>query len=515
MAARKPKPQPKVRARAAVAAQQRRDVDMEAVVERALSLSRRASGVSEAEAYGTWNAFTMARIETIGWAGTTRPPSVMQLKRLDSYGVSVRVVINGAVGTANTSDLSVAGLRRLVDRAVGAVRIMPPDPNFVSLPKPIRRAAPKLPRDDAILLGSVEEGLADAAEEAIAAVPDGLQLAGSIMAVGSEVSVANTHGIELHGHVDTFTAAQFTVERMEGPKASSSGMGWSTGRRMSDLDPADAAFSAASLAGEVPRRSTVPEGDYNVIMGQYTVADVLDNMMPYCIDLGSIYQGFCWMPTERRKLANGREASHPALGSRVGVEGFSMSEDPTLETGMLSHAFDDEGLPARRVDIVRDGVFEDVIGSTYWSYLYGREPAGSALRKSTVPGRCACAAPRAAGTNLVVAPGDMSFEELVEASRGRPTIYIPRTWYTYPTRYGAPGFSSSNRSTAFVVERGELVPVAPNAFKLTGDVLKILGSIYGIGKEVKTATTWVASRAPVVPMLAARGVRVSKPAGEA
>ncbi len=488
-------------------------VELDPVVERVLSLARRARGVDEAEAYAAWNAFTMARIETMGWRGHATGPRVQQLKRLDSFGASVRVVVKGAVGTANTSDLSATGLRRLVDRAVGSARIMPPDPNFVSLPMPLKRRAGALSADRAILTGAVEERLADAAGAAIAAVPEGLELAGSIMAVGSEVSVANTHGVDLRGHVDTFVAAQFTVERMDGPRAASSGMGWSTGRALKDLDAKDAAGQASALAREVPRATTVPEGDYNVIMGQYTVADVLDNMMPYSIDLGAIYTGMSWMPTERRKLGNGREATHPRLGERVAVEGFNLTEDPTLPRGMLSHAFDDEGLPSRRVDLIRDGVYEDVIGSTYWSYLYGREPTGSALRKSTVPGRCACAAPRAGGTNLVVEAGDMSFEELVEASKG-PTLYIPRTWYTYPTRYGASGFSSSNRSTAFLVERGKLVPVAPNAFKLSGDILGILGSIYGIGKERKTATTWVAMRAPVVPMLACRGVRVSKPAGE-
>ena len=488
-------------------------VDLGPVVDRVLALARRARGVEEAEAYAAWNAFTMARIETIGWRGRGTGPRVQQLKRLDSYGTSVRVVVKGAVGTANTSDLSAAGLRRLVERAVGAARIMPPDPNFVSLPKPVSRRTGELRADGAILTGAVEEGLADAAGAAIAAVPEGLELAGSIMAVGSEVSVANTHGVELRRHVDTFVAAQFTVERMEGPRASSSGMGWSTGRALRDLDAKDAAGQASALAAEVPRATTVPEGEYNVIMGQYTVADVLDNMMPYSIDLGAIYTGLSWMPTERRKLGNGREATHPRLGERVAAGGFSLVEDPTLPRGMLSHAYDDEGIPSRKVDLIRDGVYQDVIGSTYWSYLYGREPTGSALRKSTVPGRCACAAPRAGGTNLVVGAGDMSFEELVEASRG-PTLYIPRTWYTYPTRYGAPGFSSSNRSTAFLVEHGELVPVPPNAFKLTGDVLGVLRSIYGIGKERKTATTWIASRAPVVPMLACRGIRVSKPAGE-
>ncbi len=424
----------------------------------------------------------------------------------------MRVAVGKAVGTASTTDLGAGALRALVDRAVRAARGMPPDPNFVSLPRPVGRAARSLAADRAILTGSVEGGLARAAEAAISVVPEALQLAGSIMAVGSEVTVANTNGVELRGAVDTFVAAQFTVESMDGPRARSSGMGWSTGRRMQDMDAADAARQASVLASEVPRRATVPEGDYSVVLGQYAVADVLDNLMPYTMDLGTIYMGFAWLPTDRRKLVNGREAPHPKLGERVAAEGITLREDPTLERGMLSHAFDDEGLPSRPVDIIRGGVYEDVLGSTYWSYLYGREPTGSALRRSTVPGRCACAAPSAGGTNLVLEPGDMSFEELLEVSEG-PTLYIPRTWYTYPTRYGAAGFSSSNRSTAFLVEGGELVPVAPNAFKLTGDIGEMLRSVQGIGREVKTATTWIARRAPVVPMLACRGIRVSKPAG--
>ena len=108
-------------------------------------------------------------------------------------------------------------------------------------------------------------------------------------------------------------------------------------------------------------------------------------------------------------------------------------------------------------------------------------------------------------------PGDLSFDELVEGCRG-DALYIPRTWYTYPARYGASGFSSSNRSTAFLIRKGELVPVAPNAFKLRGDMARVLREVRGIGKEAQTATTWSASFCSIVPHVLTGGLRVEKPA---
>lgn len=488
------------------------DVDLVGIGERLLTKAQSMDGVSEAEAYASSNVLTMARIETLAAPGTVARPSIQQLKRLTDVGASVRVVINGAVGQSNTNDLSSAALDALVERAARSASIMTPDPNFVSLPIPLDRRGPSLLTDREILEGSVEDLLADAAEAAISSLEPELELAGSIIAVGSKVAVVNSHGIDLRDEIDTFAVAQFTVEQMDGPSALSSGMGWSTGRRLADLDAGDAALQGAELARLRPERTSVPEGDYNVILGEYAVADVLDNMMGSPMDLGSIYMGMSWMPNERKELRSGREAPVPKLGEEVAVPEFSLVENPTLENGILSHTHDDEGIPTRKVDIIKDGIYTDVIGTSYWSYLYDREPTGSGIRRYTDPGRCSGSAPDAFGTNLMVPPGDMTLEEMIEASEG-PTIYVPRTWYTYPTRYGAPGFSSSNRSTAFVVEKGELVPVVPNAFKLTGDMTEILSSIYGMGKEVKTATTWLVMRAPIVPKMASRGIRVSKPSG--
>jgi predicted Zn-dependent protease len=111
---------------------------------------------------------------------------------------------------------------------------------------------------------------------------------------------------------------------------------------------------------------------------------------------------------------------------------------------------------------------------------------------------------------LIVKPGDMTFDEMVAESKG-PTLVIPRTWYTYPTRYGGRQFSSSNRATSYIVEKGELVSVAPNAFKMSGDMSLLLNGVEGISKETKVGTTWAATSAYIVPWIKTTGFKVEKP----
>jgi predicted Zn-dependent protease len=205
------------------------DLDMVGIGERLLTKAQGIPDVSEAEAYMSSNVLTMARIETLAAPGAVGRPSIQQLKRLTDVGASVRIVIDGAVGQSATNDLSPSALDALVERAVGSARIMTPDPNFVSLPKPLDRRGPTLVTDKEILAGSVEDRLADAAEAAISSMEEGLELAGSIIAVGSEVAVVNSNGIDLRDEVDTFSVAQFTVEQMEGSTwAGPQGGAWGT-----------------------------------------------------------------------------------------------------------------------------------------------------------------------------------------------------------------------------------------------------------------------------------------------
>ncbi len=484
--------------------------ELNTIVDKIMAIAGKHPGIDEVEAYASHNVITMARLETLRHGHTKFGPFPQQLKSLGSTEASVRVVVNKAVGSFGTNYFSDKALEGAVEQALRSAKRMDPDPNFRSLAKPIGAKPSTLPHDNEIASGDVSDPLVDSVEAAVSMVDkDHLDIAGSVMAVLERYASRNSHGITVENSTDTFVVAQLTAEWVDGADVISSGMGWSSSRFMKNLNSTNAATDALELARLKPVHKSIPAGDYSIILGPYAVGDVIDNLFNSAFSLDSIYYGSSWLPKEMKTNTQGKEMWHPKLGEKIADERVTLRDDPTLPDGMASKALDDEGLATNPKTLVDKGVWKEVLADSYHSYLYDLAPCGSGFRSSYIPGRIAGATPSGGATNLILEPGDMKFQELLEVTKG-PTLMIPRTWYTYPIRSGAPAFSSSNRSTAFLVEGGELVPVAPNAFKFMGNIETILNNIHGIGSETKSATSWAASTASIVPHLSASGFRVEK-----
>jgi predicted Zn-dependent protease len=488
--------------------------ELQEIVDAMLVFASKIPEVEEAEAYASKNLMTLTRIETLRHRKNVVGPWSQQLITVSNCEASIRVVINKAVGTFSTNYFSKTDIKRAVEGAIKNARIMSPDPNFESLARPITRAAPSIPIDKRIAEGDVGPSLLDQVEAAASQVdePD-LDLAGSLMAVSEKVSLANTHGVELARTMDTFAVAALTAERVEGPNVISSGVGWSSSRNIRDLSGVLAAQDALEWGRLKPERKSVPPGDYDVILGPYAVADVLDNMVGNQLTLDRIYFGLSWIPSREKKTDAGRVLREPVMGEQLASELVTISDDPTIKNAMASKSYDDEGLPTTRKTLIERGRLTNVLGNTYYSYLYDREPSGSGYRFGLRPGRLASCQPNTNPTNLVMEPGDMTYDELVEEAR-KPTLVIPRTWYTYPTRFGGSGFSSSNRATSYLIDKGKITSLSPNAFKLTADVSTFLKEVSAVGKDVKVATTWAASSAYIVPYVKSTGFRVEKASGK-
>jgi TldD protein len=107
-------------------------------------------------------------------------------------------------------------------------------------------------------------------------------------------------------------------------------------------------------------------------------------------------------------LAGGTYAVPPEMGRfRFGSELVNIVADATLPGGLGSFGYDDEGVPAQRTELVRDGVF---VG-----YLSGRE---SAAALDAPPSGAARAdgwarVPLVRMTNLCIEPGESSLEEMI------------------------------------------------------------------------------------------------------
>lgn len=139
-----------------------------------------------------------------------------------------------------------------------------------------------------------------------------------------------------------------------------------------------------------------------------------------------------------------------------------------MEGGTFSSMFDEEGSPRRRTLVLNEGVLERYISNTYVGNILDIEATGNAASLLDV-----------APTNIVVLPGDMSDEEILEdVKRG---IYIRR--FSGDMRF-QDGVVSGVAKQAFYVENGELkFPV--KECMISSNLYDMLKNISGVGRKVK------------------------------
>jgi PmbA protein len=137
------------------------------------------------------------------------------------------------------------------------------------------------------------------------------------------------------------------------------------------------------------------------------------------------------------------------LGERVFAKGITIRDDPHRQRGVRSRPFDGEGLPARTMDLVADGVLTTWLAESAAARQLGIVPTGHASRG--VGG-----APGSSPSNMVLLPGTRSREELLAA--------FPRAiLVTELIGQGVNGVTGdySRGAAGFLVEGGEVVaPVA-------------------------------------------------------
>jgi TldD protein len=131
---------------------------------------------------------------------------------------------------------------------------------------------------------------------------------------------------------------------------------------------------------------------------------------------------------------------------RYGSEAVNINADATLPGGLGSFAYDDEGVPAQRTDIVREGLFT--------GYLSSRETA-------PVVGRTSSGAMRASGyhrlplirmTNINLEPGDWSLEELISETKRGLYLATNTSWSIDDKRLNF----QFGTEVAYLIEDGDL-----------------------------------------------------------
>ncbi len=189
-----------------------------------------------------------------------------------------------------------------------------------------------------------------------------------------------------------------------------------------------------------------------------------------------------------RALTEGRSCLSGKRGERVASPLVSIADD-ALAPGSPGPAFDFEGTPKRRVDIIKDGVFIDGV--------YDRRSARQAERESTGH---ALPPPNPDGPfplNLVVANGESTLDEMVGATqRG---LLVTRFHYSNIVHPTLAVITGMTRDGTWLVEDGEVKHPVKN-FRFTQSILEALANTEMVSKETEMVSEFffAASRVPAL-----------------
>jgi Predicted Zn-dependent proteases and their inactivated homologs len=294
----------------------------------------------------------------------------------------------------------------------------------------------------------------------------GVMAYGSFSTDSEAVAVANSAGIRA---AEGRTSSQLLTVHM----SPDGGTGYAEGVSMdaTTIDARAIGREAAMKARASDRAVTVPAGDYPVVLEEYAVVDITDQ-------LG--YLGFSALAVQE-----GRSFAEP--GRRIGSDLVTIVDDGADLHG-LPMAFDYEGVPKQRVSLVEAGVCRDVV--------YDSQTAARAGRTSTGHG---LPAPNTFGPfplNSVMSPGTTSREELIGGlDRG---LLVTRFHYTNVVHPKLAIITGMTRDGTFLVEGGKIVGPVRN-LRYTQSYLDALAGVSAVSSERKTIRGFLG--AAVVPAL--------------
>ncbi|HEX2272265.1 MAG TPA: TldD/PmbA family protein [Acidimicrobiales bacterium] len=348
------------------------------------------------------------------------------LHRSESAGVGVRALIGSSWGFFATSDLGDAAVRRAGEEAAVIARASD------RVPGPALELA-----DVAVVADHWDSGWEEHPGDVTLAEKGDLVVgATATMAAVAGISVAEAtlsfwdtekwfvssqgHRVSQHIVESGSTMSATAVGEHETQRRSWGGIGGHWGTRGYEL------VRATDLPGNAPRVADeavallsapqCPAGVTDVVLGPEQLGLQIHESVGHAIELDRIlgweaaFAGTSFLDLSR-------------LGSlRYGSELMNVTADATLPGALGTFGYDDEGTPAGRVDIVRDGIWVGVLSGRDSAALAGLPPGGMVRADGWAR------LPIVRMTNVGLLPGESSLEEMVAATADGIYMETNRSW---------------------------------------------------------------------------------------
>ncbi|MDP1807074.1 MAG: TldD/PmbA family protein, partial [Acidimicrobiales bacterium] len=182
---------------------------------------------------------------------------------------------------------------------------------------------------------------------------------------------------------------------------------------------ADLAGNAQRVGEEAVELLSAPEcpsGVTDLILGREQLALQIHESVGHAIELDRILG---W----EAAFAGTSFLDLNQLGTlRYGSELMNITADATLPGALGSFGYDDEGTPAQRVDIVKDGIWVGVLSGRDSAHVAGLPPGGMVRSDGWNH------LPMVRMTNVGLLPGESSLEEIIAATDDGIYMETNRSW---------------------------------------------------------------------------------------
>jgi PmbA protein len=409
-------------------------------------------GASDAEAYVSRDGGRTVRVHG---------GEVESFEAATQTGVGVRAWQGQRVGYAYGTDLSEAGVRELASRASEAAAAADED----------EFAAPPQPAEVEALSGLGDPSIAEWDSSRIAelaltvertALESDPRLVGVEVAVyadsDEQVAIASSTGVA--GSYEASSAYAYLSALAEGEGARETGLGFGLARGPRGLDPeaigSEGAQRALSMIGAgKPASRSCP-----VVLDETVAAS---------------FAGLIGGGLGAKAVQRGRSPFAGRLEEEVASEAFALFDDGRDPDGPASAPFDAEGVPRRRTALIEGGRLRSYLYDTYTANREGTSSTGSASRQGYR------SLPSVSTSNLVVAPGTMTLEQLLaEAGEG---VYVTDVAGLHSGVNPVTGVFSVGASGRAIRDGALAEPV--REFTIAGELVAMLSAVSAAGGEAR------------------------------
>ena len=283
-----------------------------------------------------------------------------------SEGIGIRVIRDGRTGFAYAASLSADSIAEVLADARDNVQFGTPD-EFAGLAIP--DGVPQVPQkfwDEELAAFATADKIEIAKElERLTLAVDGrVRVEESNYDDGwGETAFATTTGIRTSGRANSCYVSVVTLA--DDGDETQTGFGFSVGDSPKDFDLDKAAREAADRATRLLGATKPATKRTTIVLDPYVTSQFISV-------LSSAFNG--------ENVSKGRSIFADRLGEQVAVPFFTLVDDPTNKLAYTATDIDGEGLAARRNVLIKDGVLQMFVHSSYSGRRMNTTSTGNATR---------------------------------------------------------------------------------------------------------------------------------------